>query len=1078
MMAVNLSRLDDPVRIEALRRTGLMDSPAEPSFDRLTRLASRLIKVPVALVSLVDDCRQFFKSAVGLPEPWATARQTPLTHSFCKLVVATGEPLVVNDSRLDERVRENLAVRDLGVVAYLGIPLVTSEGEVLGSFCTIDFAPRAWTTEEVETMTDLAASVASEIELRRDVERRIAHEAELQAKQRFIQSILEATPAILYVFGLVEKKMLWTNGRILTTLGYPDETMFALDEAAVEGLVHPGDVRPFACSLHEIEALEDGQVRESEYRMRHADGSWRWLHNRLVVSRRDAWGVPDRVLGFVEDVTEKRQAEGLSRRMFEISSDPHLIFDEKDGIVDCNEAALRVLRCPEKAQILGRHPVTFSAKALPDGTPYLPDSRVIDATARREGHYRFDWWATRFDGETFPCEVSLTPVEVAGRSLLLIVWHDLTERKLFEKELRRAKEAAEAASRAKSEFLANMSHEIRTPMNGIIGMTDLALDTKLDPQQREYLGLVKASGDALLTVINDILDFSKIEAGKLELEPVPFDLPGLVGEALRALAIRAEERGLELALRVAPGVPQAVVGDPGRLRQVLINLVGNAIKFTTEGEVVVTVEPDHDAPRGDRVGLRFSVADTGIGIPAAKLGAIFEPFEQADGSTTRRFGGTGLGLAICVKLVALMGGRIAVESEPGQGSTFRFTGALGRVDDLDLPPIAIPPPFQGVGRSALIVDDNATARGIAEELLRGWGFRASTAEDGESALLLLRERAASGRPFDLAVLDQRMLGLGGLELAGLIRLDPALQGLPLVLLTSASGAIDQGRARAARLAATVSKPVRPSALREALAAALGGPGRPEAAPAASPGRSESAADEPARRLRILLAEDQAVNRKVAVRMLERLGHVASVADDGLEALDRLASGSYDLVLMDLQMPEMDGFEAVAALRNRERGTGRRVPVYALTAHAMTGDRERCLEAGFDGYLSKPIRPEKLRETLAGLVDQKIERVGRAILGKLLGDSAGEAGPIRPRIDAFLAESASRLAALESAVRDGEVTRAASEAEALRALAVEFNAGDLADACLAVAGLAEGSIEGVRIARERARVALGGPSPRP
>ena len=679
-MSAELSVLSEPGRLEALRSTGLMDSPCEPSFDRLTRLASRLIRAPVALVSLVDPCRQFFKSAVGLPEPWASARETPLSHSFCQHVVASGRPLVVEDARGDPLLRENRAIVDLGVIAYLGIPLVTADGFVLGSFCAIDGVPRAWGADEVETMGDLAASVSTEIELRIDVGQRARIEEELRRERKFIEDVVEATPVILFLYAPDERRVVWSNGRAESTLGFPPDSPRSIGEREIVALLHPDDVARFEEDRRSLLRLEDGRVRESEYRLRHADGSWRWLQCRSVVSRRDDSGRPDRLLCALVDVTGRKNAEGLSRLLFEKSSDPHLIFDEVDGILDCNEATLRFLRCPDRSLILGRHPVTLSADFLTDGHRQVVDSVRIDATARREGHHRFDWTARRFDGEVVPCEVNLSPVEVGGRSLLLVVWHDLTQRKRIEGELRLAKEAAEAASRAKSEFLANMSHEIRTPMNGILGMTELAMDTPLSPLQREYLGLVKSSAESLLTVIDDILDFSKIEAGKLDLSPAPFDLRELVDDTLRILSFRAEGKGLRLDSRVEPGTPGVVVGDAGRLRQVLINLVGNAIKFTARGEVVVSVGPGGGAGDDEAEAvLGFAVADTGIGIPPAKLGAIFEPFEQADGSTTRKYGGTGLGLSISRRLVELMGGRIGVESEPGLGSTFRFTARLGRV---------------------------------------------------------------------------------------------------------------------------------------------------------------------------------------------------------------------------------------------------------------------------------------------------------------------------------------------------------------------------------------------------------------
>ena len=977
-MTADLSRLVEPSRLEALRLTGLMDSLPEAAFDRLARLATRILRTPVGLVSLVDDHRQFFKSAVGLTEPWASARQTPLSHSFCQHVVTTGRPLIVTDARREALLVGNRAISELGVIAYLGIPLVTPEGKVLGSLCVIDGFPREWDDADVETMSDLAASVASEIELRRDVEWRIKHQEETHNQQRFIQSILDATPALVYIYDTNQRKTLWTNGKVRSILGISDRAIMAMSQSDCLDLIHPDDLESYRSRSSAIMSLEDGQPLDSEFRMRHADGSYRWLQVRVASMRRDQSGQTDRVLGFAQDVTEKKHAEGLARRMFEISSDPHLVFDEQDGILDCNEAALKVLRCDDKSKVLGRHPSAFSAKALPDGTPYVADSDVIDSTARRDGHFRFDWWATRLDGETFPCEVSLTPVEVAGRSLLLIVWHELTERKREEEELRRAKEAAEAANRAKSAFLANMSHEIRTPMNGILGMTQLTLDTSLTGRQREYLELVRISGDALLRVIDDILDFSKIEAGKLELDVIPFGLAELVSGALRPLAIQAEAKGLELVARVEPGMPAVMTGDPGRLRQVLVNLVGNAIKFTMTGEVVVTIGRDESRPDGEGPGLRFLVSDTGIGIPADKLSSIFEPFEQADGSTTRKFGGTGLGLSISAKLVNLMRGRIWVESGAGGGSTFGFTvGSTGAsLDDQvwGLPQTRLD------GRPILIADDNRAAASAIADLVASWGAIPTTVDSGLAALQALREAASRGRPFDAAIVDHGLPDLSGLEVAGRARQQPALERLPIILLASASSDVDPGQGASVAIAARVTKPALPDTLLGALAIAFGGPGRKPWAAIADPTRAAAAPD-PTRRLRVLLVEDQPVNRTVAIRLLERLGHEPIVAVDGREAMERLETAALDLVLMDLQMPEMDGFEVLAAIRGQELGTDRHQLVYALTAHAMKGDRERCLEAGFDGFLSKPIRHDDFRATLDRVADDlAATALGRSVVG--------------------------------------------------------------------------------------------------
>jgi PAS domain S-box-containing protein len=907
-------------------------------------------------------------------------------------------------------------------------------------------------------IVDDSGAIVGVVLVFRDItERRKAEQAEvLHAANSRLELALRGTDTGIWDFQLKDGVIDRTGGfysfNAWAGLGYDEPEKKSIEDRAK--LWHPDDRASANQAIAACLSGEDNRF-EVEVRVLHKDGAYRWMLSRGAVLR-DENGLPTRFIGITTNISDRKFAEQrlseLNERVdralrgsniclwevafSDIEGAPPAVFISnlweqlgyESGAFDDDYGALVALNHPEDQPMLLAKMRAYLGGAMQE---YETESRV----RRKDGLYR--WMLTR----------AVAVRDPQGRPRRLIgTTVDITERKRLEENLRYAKDAAEAANRAKDEFLANVSHEIRTPMNAILGMTELVLDTPLSQGQRQSLKTVQSAASSLLGTINDLLDFSKIEAGKLELDLTDFSLRATLSDTLRALAVRAHRKGLELVCDVHPDVPDALIGDPGRLRQVWLNLVGNAIKFTSQGEVIVRVDlADVPSDPPERVSLRFTVRDTGIGIPVEKQETIFRAFEQEDTSTTRKYGGTGLGLTIAARLAALMGGAIGVESEPRRGSTFTFVGEFGRRERSEAPR-SVPALLELRGLRTLVVDDNAANRHILEEWLQGWQLDVTAVGDGLAAMDALWHGVASRRPYALALVDAHMPDTDGLTLAAKIRERAELAATRIVLLTSGDRPGDLARIRELRVDAYLLKPIPQEELLETIHSVMGRTEDEALAPSPElpPVVQERVTTPRERPLRILIAEDNDFNSQLLVQLLGKRGHSTRVAETGAQTLSLSASEQFDLVLLDLHMPELDGFQVVHALRERERGTGKRLPVIAVTARSRPEDRERCLAAGMDDFLAKPLVATELWAAIhrASRDQPKPSLLSSQVLLAVCGGDAAILAKVRAALHARLPDD---LRALEAAVRTGDGAASRDRAHKLAGMISAFStaAGDVA-----------------------------------
>jgi len=1020
--------------------------PAENCFIALYDKTSDLLHIPF--------CKDEF-------DPIAAPQK--LGRGLTAFVLRSGRPMSLSPELIQELVSKG-EIELVGTLpaAWLGVPLRTST-DIIGVLVVQHYRDKdAYSQQDLE----LLASVADQLGL--TIER-----MQIEIKLRTSETQLNEAQHIAYLgsweWDVLTSKVRWSD-ELFGIFGLQPQESGATLETFLT-FVHPDDRKIAESAI--AQAFQDRVFPHYEYRIIRPDGTVRTVqaYGKVIA---DESGRIIKMVGTAQDITERKQLEEQLRqeRIFLrtlIDNIPDTVYvkDMACRKVIANLAEVRVLGLQSEAEVIGKDDFAVHPKELAER--FFADDQVVLQTGQPVLN-REEYLINEQGQKSWLLTTKIPLRDEGGQIIGLIgLGRDITERKQMEVELIDARDAALESTRLKSDFLANMSHEIRTPMNGVVGMTALLLDTDLTPEQRDYTQTINTSAESLMTVINDVLDFSKIEAGKLHFEKLDFDLLPAVEGAVELLAERAHVKGLEIVSSVESNVPVNLRGDAGRLRQVLTNLIGNAVKFTEAGEVVLRVTREKETEAD--VVLRFAISDTGVGISAEAQRRLFHAFVQADGSTTRKYGGTGLGLAISKQLVELMGGEIGVESTPGAGSTFWFTAHFEK--QLGGQVIVQTVRVELANARVLVVDDNETNRRIVEHQLASWGMQSTSVGSGAEALTVLRREAAQGTMFDVAILDMQMPEMDGMMLARTIKSDATISSTRLLMLTSLGQRDDCETLRRAGIARYLGKPVRQSQLFDALAIIMAGEiDAPSLSlpvhitrPVQKAVLSEQAAREGAtKQTRILVAEDNLVNQKVALIQLQNLGYAADVVVNGREALEAMTKVPYPIVLMDCQMPEMDGYEATAEIRRREEGLSSRTVIIAMTAHALWGEREKCLDAGMDDYLSKPVKSDVLCRKL----EQWIKSAGEPTAGERSSEAnvvvdkgrpsaldlavlaglreiqqPGKPDLVTELIDLFLEDTALQFKALREAVSKNNTKEVRRVAHLLKGSSANIGAGPMA-----------------------------------